>query len=253
MGTLPFSVANLQGVGTRPRQEDSFAFVNALNAEQYAERGMLFCVCDGMGGMTGGALASQIAVQRLREDYLSFDSGSDLNLQLRQSLTLASEQIAGRLGGNGGTTAVAGVIRREALYFACAGDSYLFLLRNGKLLRLNVIHNICHTIYLEAIRNGCLTPAVGRLHPESAALTSFLGVTGFPLLIDSPAQPLPLQHGDVLLACSDGVGDVLSEEELTAALQAPSAQQMCDEMERLIAEKAAPYQDNYTALVIGYD
>ena len=218
-----FDIANLQEIGKRMRQEDSFAFVNALDRSMYDARGMMFCVCDGMGPA-----------------------------QLVKSLRAASEQVVSLLGGNGGSTAVLGVIFREKLYFACVGDSYLFLLRGEQLIRLNIMHNMCHLKYLEAIRNGCLDPIPGRRHPESAALTSFIGMAGYAIVTDTAAQPIPLQRGDVILACSDGVGGVLDEKALIKALRASSAQQACDAIAKGVAEAALPYQDNYTALVVRF-
>ena len=247
-----FDIANLQEIGKRMRQEDSFAFVNALDRSMYDARGMMFCVCDGMGGMADGALASDTAVQCLREDFLSLDCEGNIPAQLVKSLRAASEQVVSLLGGNGGSTAVLGVIFREKLYFACVGDSYLFLLRGEQLIRLNIMHNMCHLKYLEAIRNGCLDPIPGRRHPESAALTSFIGMAGYAIVTDTAAQPIPLQRGDVILACSDGVGGVLDEKALIKALRASSAQQACDAIAKGVAEAALPYQDNYTALVVRF-
>ena len=245
-------VANLQGIGTRARQEDSFAFVNALDQNQYDAHGMMFCVCDGMGGMLDGKLASETAVQSLRESFAELDSAKPVGAQLTQNLRDASGKIAALLGGNGGSTAVLGVIYRGKLHFACVGDSYLYLLRSGNLLRLNAMHNMCHLKYLEAIRNGYLDPSIGRLHFEAAALTSFLGMSGYTVAVDSAAHPLPLQQGDVILACSDGVGGVLDEATLAEAMRASSAQQICQNLTQLIEGLSNPYQDNYTALVIGY-
>ena len=92
-------VANLQGIGTRARQEDSFAFVNALDQNQYDAHGMMFCVCDGMGGMLDGKLASETAVQSLRESFAELDYAKPVGAQLTQNLRDASGKIAALLGG----------------------------------------------------------------------------------------------------------------------------------------------------------
>lgn len=248
----PIQVANLQGLGKRQNQEDAFAFVNALDAEQYAKQGMMFCVCDGMGGMKGGRLAAETAVKSLRSSFSSFDRSKDIAPQLKKSAADASARVVASLGGNGGTTAVAGVIADGRLYYVSVGDSYLYLLRGGRLLRLNTTHNMCHLKYLEAIRNGRLDPLAGRLHVETAALTGFLGMEGYAVTPDGSRLPLVLQKGDVILACSDGVGGVLEPSALTEAMNAPTVQAMCDNITRRIETLARPYQDNYTALLIGY-
>ena len=129
------------------------------------------------------------------------------------------------------------------------GDSYLYLLRDGALLRLNVGHNVCHGRYLEAMRDGDMTPLSPSDIPEGEALTAFLGMTGLEDA-DCSVRPLPLREGDVLLACSDGVGGVLSPEEIAQALRGDSAEEMCAGLEAGIAAHARPNQDNYTAVVV---
>ena len=208
---LGYYVANLQGIGARERQEDSFTVAGAFDVAMIREKGLLFAVCDGMGGMKDGKEA--------------------------------------QIGGAGGSTAVAGILYREGLYYASVGDSYLYLLRGGRLLKLNTEHNVCHQKYLEAIRNGDLDPAPLRETPEAAALTGFLGMTGLEET-DCSVRPLPMQEGDVLLACSDGVGGVLSPQEIADALLQEGVEEMCRALEEGLVLHNKPNQDNYTAIVV---
>ena len=85
--------------------------------------------------------------------------------------------------------------------------------------------------------------------PNGAALTGFLGMPGLDE-VDCSVLPLPIDGGDVLLACSDGVGGVLSPEEVAKALQMPTPEEMCASLEAMIASYNRPHQDNYTAIVI---
>lgn len=242
-------VANLQGLGARARQEDAFTVAGAFDAAMAREKGLFFAVCDGMGGMRDGRLASETAIQSLRQSFQAMDRGRSLAPQLEQSALLASAQVEGRIGGGGGSTVVMGVLYQGGLYYASVGDSFLYLLRDGALLRLNAEHNLCHQNYLEAIRGGSMDPLPCRAQPDGAALTAFLGMVGLDQ-VDCSVSPLPIEAGDVLLACSDGVGGVLSPEEVAQALQAPTAEEMCAGLEERIAAHNRPNQDNYTAIVI---
>lgn len=94
-----------------------------------------------------------------------------------------------------------------------------------------------------------MNPQAGRECSEAAALTQFLGMTGLDD-VDGSVRPLPVREGDVLLACSDGVGGVLSEEELLGALSLHSSQAMCQQMNQRIIAHEKQNQDNYTALVV---
>lgn len=246
---LSYQAANLQGLGARTGQEDSFTVAGAFDAETAREKGLLFAVCDGMGGMRDGRLASETAIQSLRQSFQSMDRTRDLAAQLEQSVYQASSQVEARIGGDGGSTVVIGILYQGGLYYASVGDSFLYLFRNGNLLRLNTEHNLRHQKYMTAIREGSMDPLPYQDLPDGAALTAFLGMPGLDE-VDCSVRPLPIDRGDVLLACSDGVGGVLSPEEIAGALQKPTAEEMCADLEAKIASYNRPHQDNYTAIAI---
>lgn len=246
---LRYQAANLQGIGARARQEDSFALLNALDVTLYDRNGLLLCVCDGMGGMKDGKVASETAVAEIRNMFMSLDTAADIPEQLLSGVCRATDSILSKLGGDGGSTVVECVIIHEQLYYVSVGDSYLYLFRGGKLIRINSEHNMCHQRYLENIRDGHLDAMECRNDPEAAVLTSFLGMAD-ELMVDNNASPIPLIKGDVLLVCSDGVGGALSNDELIGALNCDSVHQMCKNIETAITDHADPNQDNYTALIL---
>jgi len=247
-----YRVADLQGIGARKGQEDSLAIVNAGDADRIRKEGLLFAVFDGMGGMKDGKLASETAVTSIRESFREMDRGKDLARQLKRAVFRASAAVEKVIGGDGGTTAVIGIIYRDRLYFASVGDSYLFLRRDGELNRLNTEHNVCHEEYLASVRSGAPDPESCRRVPEAEALTQFLGRIGMDAA-DVCIRPLKLKEGDVLLACSDGVGGVLTEEEVLRSLSFKSEKAMCRQIEQEIRIHARQHQDNYTALVVKCD
>ena len=246
-GGLRYQVENLQGIGARERQEDSFTLVNALDEQQYNDYGLMFAVCDGMGGMKDGKIASETAINSFRNFFSDMDRSGKIAMQLKESVFTASEEVERLLDGDGGSTVVIGIILHEQLYFASVGDSYFYLKRDGKLYRLNAEQNLCHQRYLENIRDGTLDPQECREDSEAAALTQFLGMTGLSE-VDGSVRPMFLHKGDVLLACSDGVGGVLDEKEIIDALDHP--EEMCRQIEQRIVEHSNPNQDNYTAVIL---
>lgn len=246
---LSYYIANLQGIGARERQEDSFTVAGAFDVAVIREKGMFFAVCDGMGGMKDGKLASETAVSSLRQSFLEMDRGGDIAAQLRQSVFQASAQVEALIGGDGGSTAVVGILYGGGLYYASVGDSYLYLLREGRLLRLNAEHNLRHQKYLEYIREGDMDSMSLNDLPEAEALTEFLGMVGLNE-VDCSVRPLPMNEGDVLLACSDGVGGVLSPAEVAESLKKASVEEMCSELAAGILSHNRPNQDNYTAIVV---
>ncbi len=246
---LGYRTASVQGIGSREDQEDAFLFVNDRDVVRSRQEGLFAVVADGMGGMASGQEASAIAIASLADSFSFFDRNEALAPQLRQALCEASGKVFQRLNGLGGSTAIVCHIFREQLWFACVGDSSLYLLRDQQLNRLNQEHTVCTQRYEEALLSGSTDPSSGRNDPQSHAVTSFLGREELNQ-IDCLLRPLPLQAGDVLLLCSDGVSGTLSEETLLACLQQETPEYSCIAMEEEIKTRNKPGQDNYTALVI---
>lgn len=246
---LHYETGNLQGIGARSKQEDSFTLVNALDEQMYNDKGLMFAVCDGMGGMKDGRIASEKAIYRLREFFAAMDRHGRISEQLRNAVFNASDDVESALGGDGGSTAVVGIIFHEKLYFACVGDSFLYLFRNGSLYRLNRHHIVCNDLYLENIRSGSTETQSCREDHEAAALSQFLGMPGLSD-VDINVRPLNLRKEDVLLACSDGVGGVLDESDIIEALAWSDPQDNCRRLEEHIIEHANANQDNYTAIIV---
>jgi protein phosphatase len=248
-GRIRYLVGNMQGYGARARQEDSFGFINAFNVDRIKEEGMLFVVCDGMGGMKDGKIASETAIESIHDAFADMDRQGDIARQLRESIYKASEDVEAKLDGEGGSTAIAGIIYDDKLCYVSVGDSYFYMKRDNNLYRLNCEHNMCNEIYLQCIREGYINPDEGREDSEAAALTSFLGMHGLEN-VDYSVRPLPLKPGDVLLACSDGVGGVLDEGEVLTALGCETPELICKQLEENILMYHRKNQDNYTAIVV---
>lgn len=246
---LSYRIANLQGIGTRQGQEDSFAFVNTVDVSKIREQGMLAVVADGMGGMRDGRLAGETTVNSVRASFTGFDYGESLQNQLCGALQTANDQVYRILGGSGGSTAVVCLFYQGHLYYASVGDSYLFLLHRGQLYRLNRLQTVFHSECADLIRHGSTDPSAPAANPERRALSQFIGMEYLDD-IDCFRIPLHLEGEDVVLLCSDGVGDVLSESEIRDCLLLSTPNNTCIGLEKLILSKGRKYQDNYTALVI---
>lgn len=246
---LSYRIANLQGVGARPRQEDSFTFVNAMDVVKMRDEGLLAILADGMGGMQDGKAASEAAIASMRADFQKLDRSGNIPQQLCRMIDHAGDCVLSMLGGAGGSTAVVCLFYEEKLWFACIGDSALFLLRDGELCRLNREHNVRNERYLASIRAGSMDPSFGREDREGHALTQFIGMQGMDEA-DFLLKPLPLHDGDRILLCSDGVADMVPGPALRACMEASAPQEVCDKIEQAVLAANNPYQDNYTALYV---
>jgi protein phosphatase len=247
-GKLSFNVANLQMVGTRERQEDSFATVNASDVTEIARNGLFAIVADGMGGMQDGKNVSEAAVAELVRMFHGLDHDENIPDQLCDSIYSINDRLYEAFGGAGGTTAVMVMIYAEKLYWASVGDSAIFLMRNGGLTQLNKEHTYENQLYLEGIRSGAVDKEAVQSDVDKARLSGFMGMDGLEE-IDYNRRPFGLRKNDVLLLCSDGISGMLSEDEILNAL-AFSPPEACARLNDAIVRKGNPRQDNYTGLII---
>ena len=246
---LSYQCAAVQGMGGREYQEDAYALVNAGDVTRMGQEGLLALVADGMGGMQGGAEASACAIQTIAEDFALLSREEPLEPQLAGCVDHAGAAVYSLLQGMGGSTVIACILYGQQLYYAGVGDSYLYLLRRGELIRLNREQNVLHRRYLELIRSGSMDPALAAKDRESHAVTQFLGIDRLED-VDWLRHALPLEDGDVLLLCSDGVGAVLAEAEIAACLELGTANDACAALKDGVLGRQLPHQDNFTAVVI---
>ncbi len=246
---LSYHGAQLQQIGTRSYQEDSFAFVNISDVTLMRTRGLLAVVADGMGGMKDGKVASEAAISRIKTGFENMDLTTDIAAQLRELMIMANDEIFSILSAQGGSTGIICVFYNESLYYSSVGDSYLILKRGDSIYHLNRKQNMFTRVCLQQIREGSVDCEPARTHPEKAALTCFLGMREL-RDVDYTLRPIPLMDGDVVLLCSDGVGGVLNEEQLNECLSAETPEQMCRMMHEGVEAAGKRFQDNYTALVV---
>ena len=236
-------VGNIQGIGGREHQEDSFAVRNSSDPEGQQRQGLLAVVADGMGGMAGGEYASQYAVDTLTQRFADWEGEPPAPNWLYAGAFAASEQVFGQFGGMSGTTLIAVHIRENLLHWVSVGDSAIFLMRNGGVFQLNREHTYLNQLYARELAEETIDRSRAELDIDARRLTSFV--------VDLNLRPWHLRRGDVLLLCSDGISGVLSPPELKEAMSLePDAG--CALLETMVLEKQILEQDNYTGILIAY-
>ncbi len=201
--------------------------VRANNEDHYAildHDGSYPCaliLADGMGGHRRGELASQIAVdyvkERLTGEFEHDLPGTDFGRTLTDILekanvkvflgSLASEDNRGM-----GTTLTLAVLLPDQLLLAHIGDCRAYLLRENSLSRLTVDH----TLVQEMIDAGTITPEEAVRHPRRNILTRALGV---PEYLQPDLLTIEIQRGDRLLLCSDGLHGFVPEDDIKALMR----------------------------------
>jgi serine/threonine protein phosphatase PrpC len=177
-------------------------------------------VADGMGGHKYGDLAAQIATQAT-VDYFQRKARprlEDPRAFLGEAAMLAHNGINKYAHDHGlletpHTTGVLCLVQDETAYWAHIGDSRLYLFSEGKL----VARTFDHSTVEQMFRQGLIREDEMLTHPERNKIYNCLGGYIVPEVEQSGA--LPLNSGDTLLLCSDGVWSVLTQEEIAITLE----------------------------------
>ena len=206
--------------------------------------GQLMIVADGMGGHRGGATASRLAAETVKEQFLSAAS-TDPSEVLRGALEKANATIWSQAQANPdlrgmGTTTSALVVREGQGWFAHVGDSRIYLVRGQEIRQLTDDHSLVASM----VREGLLTTQEAENHPRRNVLQRSMGVSE-EVEVDVRG-PIELQEGDVFIICSDGLHGVVKEEEMKQVARL-SVEAAADEFLRRALEKGAP--DNVTVIV----
>jgi protein phosphatase len=220
-------VARSHPGSTGKNNEDRFA-VSAYRTEPLPHLPVLLAIIsDGIGGHRGGEIASEMTVNGITQ-YLAQSDLSNPKKSLQDAIQWTSNLVfedaesENGIRGMGATAAAAWIIGKR-LYTAHVGDSRIFLLRNHHLHQLSVDHSWVQ----EAMDMGVITADEAKKHPNAHVIRRYLGSPTPPdvdqRLFLQPEQSdeqalsnqgLQLKAGDRILLSTDGITDLISNEEL---------------------------------------
>lgn len=237
----------LNNQGARNYQEDSFGFSSVEPAE-IKRQGFTAVVADGMGGLSGGAQISGYAVSSLLEMQKNRDPNVPVNIHLSRTLQAINTGVVSS-GMKGGTTCAAVMCLPVGLYWCTAGDSRIYLAREGKLTALNEDTDYLNRL-IEQVISGELSYEEAGSDEKKDALAQYIGYKGG-INPDVNPKPFTPEIGDRILICSDGVYNALPAAELLSALESP-APEAAELIEQRVLSKGYPNQDNFTAIVLEF-
>lgn len=244
---MKFTIYQESRIGKRANNEDRIAHC-------YSRDALLMVVADGMGGHHYGEIAAQIAVQVLVESFQREATPGirDPFMFLQKSMTNAHRAIldfadAHNLKDSPRTTCVASLIQDNIAYWAHAGDSRLYLMRDGKVHT----HTRDHSRVQLLIDQGAISEAQAATHPERNKVYSCLGGAQTPEIEFS--RKTPLEAGDVLALCTDGLWGVLSGETMAVALKTENLMQAVPMLLGQADIRGGPHADNLSIVVVRWE
>ncbi len=245
---------------TRTNNEDRYS-VTAYRMERSSMPTLLAIVADGIGGHNAGEVASDLTVETI-VNRLTASRIKEPLFQLQAAIMEASEVVAQAARTNNeqqgmGSTVVTSWIIGSRLYTATVGDSRIYFLRDGSLQQIS----IDHTWVQEAIDHNIIQPDQARNHPQAHVLRRYIGA-------QRPAEPdlrlrlkvnegdkqsqanqgLTLQSGDTLLLCTDGLTDLVDDDEIQQVLIENDPMHAVERLTDMALERGG--HDNITIVIL---
>lgn len=266
MSNIKFKIAAKTDVGrVRTNNEDNLlaacdlttAPMKWVNDEEctLGDRGALLVVADGMGGMNAGEVASEIAIETVREFFAPenisadvLDSRVGIETFMKKAIVEADKRIKKSAKDNSehkgmGTTIVIAWLLNEKLYVAWCGDSraYIYNKKNG-LRQITKDHSYVQ----ELVDKGKLSPEDAFDYPDSNIITRCLCDGGAKARPDTLSTPISVCDNDIILLCTDGLSGMIRDHEIETVLaeNEDNMSTCCDELIKAACEAAG--HDNIT-------
>ncbi|ACT02381.1 MULTISPECIES: Stp1/IreP family PP2C-type Ser/Thr phosphatase [unclassified Paenibacillus] len=213
----------------------------------------LAIVADGMGGHQAGDVASQLAVNTFRDMLEKSASKADLSMQegkmlIRQALVMANDVVYDMASRNEqyynmGTTIVAALYKEQQLIIGHIGDSRAYLITADGIAQLTEDH----TLVNELVKSGQISLEEAAHHPRRNVITRAVGTDA---QVEVDIYTAALSDNDVLLLCSDGLTNMVSDEEMLQTVREEGLG-LDDKADRLIQlALQAGGDDNVTVVLL---
>ena len=224
---------------------------DAYQIEELDRNTKLCVVCDGMGGAKSGNIASTLAidvfVQEVKRTWNASMTATKIDQMLRGAVKLANftvydqamqfEDFTGM-----GTTLAAALVSGKKVSVVNVGDSRVYMVTKNGIRQITKDHSLVQMM----VERGELTPELARTYPGKNFITRAIGTE---TVVDCDLYHIMLEKGDCLLLCSDGLSNMMEDQEiLFEVVHGVNKQQCCQRLLDLAKNRGAP--DNVTSILI---
>jgi protein phosphatase len=269
--SIVITAAGQSDAGREREQNEDWFYLRVVQSLQEELSG-LFVVADGMGGHLAGEVASQLTVETLESEFSrspratrkldararqAWEQGGDMTRLLadapvytaiREAVQRANQVVYDyaqhypERAYDAGSTVTMAVVKGWTAYIANVGDSRTYLLREGRLEQLTTDHSLVAGL----VAAGKIRPEEIYTHPHRNVVSRSLG-NDPQVEVDITRQPL--QPGDRLLLCSDGLWEMVRDPQISEILEGtPDVWEACDRLVEMANEHGG--HDNITAIVV---
>ena len=229
----------------RTQNQDAFLM------EELDRNTRLFVVCDGMGGAKSGNVASSLAldvfVQEVKRTWSHSMSSKKIDQMLQGAVKLANftvydqavqfEEFTGM-----GTTLVAALVSGRDVTVVNVGDSRCYHVSQTGIRQVTRDHSLVQMM----VERGELTPELARSYPGKNFITRAIGTE---TVVECDLFHCRLERGDCLLLCSDGLSNMMDDQEiLFEVVHGINKQQCCQRLQTIAKNRGGP--DNITSILV---
>jgi PPM family protein phosphatase len=249
-GPLDARVAVMSDIGcVRKVNQDCGRYLKPVDQAAIEAKGTLIVVADGMGGHAAGEVASRLAVDTISGRYYEREeepAAALVNAIHDANAAIYSGAARDAACAGMGTTCVVLVIRGREALAAHVGDSRLYLVRDGRVYLMTEDHSAV----MDLVRRGLLTLEAARHHAEKNVLLRALGIRSS-VEVSVWREAMPVRTGDIFLLCSDGLHDLVSDEEMGEHALAAAPRAACENLIALAKQRGG--YDNITVGIVRLD
>ena len=204
---------SITDIGKRRKLNQDYVFTSEMPVGHLCN---LFLVADGMGGHNAGDYASKYTIETIVDEIGKSDEESPvfaLEKAIKTANTMIRKKASEEIELNGmGTTVVAATINGDKLCVANVGDSRLYIINKRDIKQITRDHSLVE----EMVRMGGLKRELARTHPDKNIITRAIGAMDD---VEVDFFELTLEKDDVILMCSDGLTNMIEDEEIRMIMQ----------------------------------
>lgn len=242
-------------IGSRSVQQDAARIDNEY---MYQDNGVYLAVmCDGMGGLNGGEIASRLCVTKMFEAFYCVDVKGRVPEFFKFMIENLDKMVYNLTDDNNrpihaGSTLTSIIIDGNLLYWAGVGDSRIYVKRGKEMVCVTQDHNYGYLLD-KKVKEGKISREEAMSDPQREALISYMGIGGVTYMNINP-HPFVLRNGDTVLLCSDGLYRALSESEISRLIETHHGdmQKLAEALTSAAIAKGKRHQDNTTAALVQY-
>lgn len=259
MSNLFISAYGRSNVGKkRSNNEDNFYLSGVtvdsaldITAKAKTTNETAFAIFDGMGGEAAGERASQITAVTYGQKMSLMLDGDFVPDTVQNTIEAANKKVCDEtrlLGKRMGCTFVSVGFKNDTIYISNVGDSRAYLLRNNKLHCVSKDHTVAQSM----VDSGVISYEESQRIKEKHKLTQHIGIFPEEMIIEPYYNNIPAQRGDIVLLCSDGLTDMLTDADIANILRAGGTE---EQITNTLVETALANggKDNVTVIVAKVD